>query len=217
MRPAVAAAFTGFTAQFEGIVPEMYTDVLGLVTTGIGNLIDPVAAALYLPWTRRSDGGLASAAEVAAEWGAVKTGKLAWYPRRAPRPLFLTSAAVSALVARRLNANEVFLAKRWPNWAQWPADAQLAAHSCAWAAGPAWHAPAFDTAVGQLHFYTCAGAQGDAGADPSCRGEAWLNDTGNPGLRPRNLANKALFTNAAVVILDGYDPDTLVWPTQLDG
>jgi hypothetical protein len=170
MRPAVAAAFTGFTAQFEGIVPEMYTDVLGLVTTGIGNLIDPVAAALYLPWTRRSDGGLASAAEVAAEWGAVKTGKLAWYPRRAPRPLFLTSAAVSALVARRLNANEVFLAKRWPNWAQWPADAQLAAHSCAWAAGPAWHAPAFDTAVGQLHFYTCAGAQGDAGADPSCRG-----------------------------------------------
>ena len=58
---------------------------------------------------------------------------------------------------------------------------------------------------------TCAGPEGDASADPSCRGEAWLNDTGNPGLRPRNMANKILFENASRTT----DPSNLVWPGAL--
>jgi hypothetical protein len=215
--PDVLAAFPDFTAAYEGTVYEMYVDCLGLVTCGVGNLIDPVGAALGIAWQRRSDGILASLGEVQAEWQAVKAGKLAWWPKRAPRPLYLSPTTVVQLVQERMASNESWFVKRWANWSQWPADAQLAAHSCAWAAGAGWRAPHFDAAVAKLDFRTCAGPAGDAGRDVTCRGEGWLNDTGNPGLRPRNLANKVLFQNAAVVLADGYPLDKLVWPVALDG
>jgi hypothetical protein len=48
----------------------MYADVLGLITTGQGNLIDPKPAALALPWRNR-DGALASSAEISAEWDRI--------------------------------------------------------------------------------------------------------------------------------------------------
>ena len=217
MKAAVRAAARAFTAQYEGCVSEMYVDVLGLVTCAIGNLVDPMPAVLGLPWIRRADGQPATAAEIAAEWQEVKSSKIPWYPHRGPRPIYLADDGINTLFFRRLDANDRILANRWPNWDQWPADAQLGAHSCAWAAGGAWRAPAFDAAVGRLDFQTCAGAPGDANNDLGCRGQAWLNDAGNPGLRPRNLANKVLFWNAAVVLNDGRDPEVLYFPTALDG
>jgi hypothetical protein len=192
----------------------MYTDVLGLVTCAWGNLIDSVPAALDAgPWIVRSTGAVATAAEVAAEWHAVKDGKIAAF--HGPRPLYLPADGVIALAMRRLDSNENYLARRWANWASWPADGQLGAHSCAWAAGAGWRAPHFDLAVNNLNFTVCAGPSGDADKDPSKRGEAWLNDVGNAGLRPRNLANKVLFANAAEVVILGLARDVLCWPNAV--
>lgn len=49
----------------------MYLDVRGLVTTGIGNLIDPKEVALPLPWLK--EGEPATADEISAEWDFVKS------------------------------------------------------------------------------------------------------------------------------------------------
>ena len=50
MHPSVKSVFPSFSTKLEGRVPWMYCDVLGLVTIGIGNLIDPEEAALHLPF-----------------------------------------------------------------------------------------------------------------------------------------------------------------------
>jgi hypothetical protein len=216
MFPSVLDAFWSFTQPYEGNVPFMYVDVLGLVTTGVGNLIDPLPLALGLPWLHRGTNAPASATDIANEWHAVKDGKIAAF--HGPRPLQLDPGAVRDLVRGKMLQNEVYLAARWANWANWPADAQLAAHSCAWAAGPAWRAPKLDAAVSQVSvagFLTCAGAPGDASHDVTLRGEAWLNDTGNPGLRPRNLANKLLFQNASRVVGRALPREVLHWPATV--
>jgi hypothetical protein len=219
MRASVRAGARAFDSLFEGSVAEMYVDVLGIVTCGIGNRIDYGSPdpARSLGWVRRSDGQPASQSEIVSEWHAVKDGKLAWYHGRPPRPIYLSEPALSALFFQKLDANEQILAKRWRNWDQFPADAQLGCHSDGWAAGPLWKAPALDRDAGVLDFQRFAGPPGDANTDPFCRGDAWLNDDGNPGLRPRNLANKTLFWNAAVVLNDGRDPDVLYYPVELDG
>jgi len=217
VRSTVLAAALGFAARFEGRVDGMYCDVLGLVTTGYGDLIDSVQAAQSLPWLHRGTvSGVADVPatpdEVAAEWRAVKLGRIpAW---KGPRPLYLSAAGLASLFMGRLNANETILAKRWSNWPLWPADAQMAGHSCAWAAGAAWRAPRLDAAAAALDFATMAGPDGDANHDPGCRGEAWLDDVGNPGLRPRNLANKILFANAEAVMIHAAscDPAVLYYP-----
>lgn len=211
MYPSVHAAFPILTKPLEGDVPYMYTDILGLVTCAWGNLIDSVPAAIAAgAWIVRATGALATTTEITAEWYMIKDNRIEAF--HGPRPLCLSDASVTALAYRRLDANELYLSRRWANWASWPADAQLGAHSCAWAAGAAWRAPHFDLAVGKLDFLTCAGPPGDAGQDPNARGEAWLNDTGNPGLRPRNIANKILFSNAAEVVRLGLPRDVLCWP-----
>ena len=59
---------------FEGVVPYMYLDVRGLVTTGIGNLLDPLSTyGRKVRFYRRSDLGFATEAEVKAEFALVKS------------------------------------------------------------------------------------------------------------------------------------------------
>jgi hypothetical protein len=74
-----------------------------------------------------------------------------------------------------------------------------------------------DAALASGNWDAAAGPVGDANAFPACRGHAWLDDTGNPGLRPRNLAVKLLLENAACVasLSQVYDPNTLYWPSRL--
>ena len=50
MFAAVQSSFPAFSGRFEGRVPYMYLDVLGLVTVGVGNLVDPVETAQALPF-----------------------------------------------------------------------------------------------------------------------------------------------------------------------
>ena len=201
MRSAVRANFVSFTAPLEGVVYWMYADVKNLITTGIGNLIDPVAAALDLPW-KRPDGSRATRDEIALAWHTVKDD-----PRAAPlghlyaarlTTLRLTPEDVSALVLGKLDANDTALRKRFPEWEQFPADAQLATHSMAWACGPAFRFSKLEAALRARDFLLAAE-------------ECHMRTDGNPGIVPRNTANRILYRNAALV----RDPEVLYWPRDL--
>lgn len=237
MRQAAIDAFVTFTEKFEGRVNSMYLDLHipdPLVTIGIGNLIDPVSLALSLPFTF-PDGRAASQAEIAAAWQAVKgrtdLAKAGFHAFESLTTLRLTDDAVGKLVLGRMQTNEAFLARRFPGWDTWPADAQLGMHSIAWAAGAGIQAPHLQIALtaSPPRFDVAAGPDGDAAHDLRFRGEAWLHDATvvsapgaplverltNPGLRPRNLATKLLFTNAQRAQTQGLDPEVLSWPNAV--
>ena len=218
MHATVKAKFKSFNAPFEGVVRFMYLDVKGLVTVGVGNLIDPVGLALSLPFRYKSKpgttGGLASRGEIEAEWHLIKsTTELAKKGHRACAPLTkleLDDAAIDRLVAARLAQNESFLKRQKPfkEFESWPADAQLGLLSMAWAMGPGFALkwPKFSASCTAMDF---------AGAATNCR----MSEAGNAGIVPRNRANARLFNNAAVV-LDGEDDgvhrnDILYYPQVL--
>jgi Putative peptidoglycan binding domain len=202
MWDSVLAAFHGFTVPLEGETPYMYTDVRGLVTTGIGNLIDPIGTALNLPW-KHADGSLASQQEVIDAWNTVKQ---AWPGVQSAASQKLTNIrlddnAIADLVAQRLKQNDAILRERYPNYPNWPADAQLGLNSMAWAMGPAFNFPDFSLAVNK--------------SPPDFKSAADLshmNETGNPGLIPRNQANRQLFLNAAEALARHDNPAKLWYP-----
>ncbi len=202
MRDSVRAAFVGFTSRFEGVVPYLYQDVKGLVTIAIGNLVDPIQYAMPLPFVRRVDGVPAGRDEIAAEWLRVKAdASLARLGHRAAEritTLRLTDDGVQSLVARKLEQNEAHLKGRFPYIEEWPACAQLAVHSMAWACGPAFRFPLLEVALRAEDWDT---------ASEQCH----MNETGNPGLAPRNVADKILFRNAQRVRDFKLDPDLLDW------
>lgn len=190
MKQSVAAAFPNFTARLEGKIPHMYADILGLVTVGLGCLIDPVSLALNLPW-KHGNGDNATNAEVMAEWNRVKhdpTLPKAGYRAAAKiTQLRLTDDGISRLAIDRLVRHEGWFKKTWPAWDTFPADAQLAIHSMGWAMGAG-----FTTKFPS--FTKCVTAQDWVGAAKNCL----MRTAGNPGLVPRNKRNVALFQAAAV-------------------
>lgn len=169
----------------------MYLDVLGLVTTGMGNLIDPMSTALGLPWVDET-GTQGSQNDIAAEWQAVKSnGALAHQGAQAAKAvtrLRLGDADIQALVLDKLDRNEGILKSyaAFANFDNWPADAQLALLSMAWAMGPGFGPgfPHFAQAVSANDFATAAG-------------DCEMNASGNPGLVRRNAANRQAFLYAA--------------------
>lgn len=214
MYPRVQSEFTAFTTKFEGRVEYMYQDILGLVTIGIGNLIDPISLALPLPFVFKNNPDvLASQADIINEWNLIKSHtELAQLGHRAAAPLTnlkLNEADIDNLIIGKLLQNEAMLKSGTPEFTsfdQLPADAQLGLLSMAWAAGPAFaqagRFPSFRQAV--------ANGNWDKAAE-----ESRMNDTNNPGLRPRNRANKILFANAARVIEQNLPFDVLHYPAVL--
>ncbi len=220
MFAAVQSSFPAFSAKFEGRVPYMYLDVLGLVTVGVGNLVDPVATAQALPFRFKNQPGIAAPAspatrdQIAAEWQRLKndptlktSGHLACEPIT---QLELSDDAIDALILDRVTKNEAFLkGQQWfQDFDNWPADAQLGLLSMAWAMGPAGPGgfPNFRGACLKLDF---------SGAAAECK----MNEAGNPGLIPRNQANITLFNNAAMVLAQGnqgrFQRQILYYPATL--
>lgn len=201
MRAAVLAAFPAFTTQFEGRLAYMYLDALGLVTTGVGNLIDPLPLAMSLPWLN-ADGSKATSEQIEACWNAVKARTDldqkggAIYSTVPENTLRLTSQAIDQLVKDKLTANEAELKPAFPNWENFPADGQMGILSMAWAMGAGFAAswPHFVAAVNGGDWATAATQSQMA---PS------------PGIAPRNAADLQLFTNAAGA---GSNPGTLFYP-----
>jgi len=206
MRAIVRDKFTAFTVAFEGATRWMYLDVKGLVTTGDGNLIDSVAAAQALPWRHGIGGDYATPAEVAAAWNRVKAsqdkkliggGNAYWQNLT---DLRLDDDGIRQLVQSKLESNEAILKKRFPNYELWPADAQLGLLSMAWAMGPNFNYPKFQSAVNQLVPDFAEAAR-----------QSHMSDAGNPGLVPRNAANLALFNAAADTLRNNLDVDDINW------
>jgi hypothetical protein len=216
MYDSVQSQFRTFSEQFEGCVSYMYLDIKGLVTVGVGNLIDPVALATALPFRFKTRPGIAtpgapaSPDQIAAEWQRLKSN-----PGLAQKrfnffdpvtELELPDDALDHLIAKRLTGNESFLKRQQPFNAfdHWPADAQLALLSMAWAMGPA--GPG-----GFPHFCAACETLDFTGAALECK----MNEAGNPGLIPRNIANRTLLSNAAAVLAQGLDPSSLYYPKDL--
>ena len=221
MWPSAEAAFVPFNQPLEGVVHWMYVDQENLVTTGMGNLIDPVGMATSLPWTHGDGGPPATNAEIEAAWNTVKTSGKAGSGggnQGDLTDLRLSDDAIQALVAQKLSQFEGTLAASFPTWSSLFADAQLGMASMAWAMGPAFaqHYPSFVAAINQADFHNAAL-------------QSWMRDStdwvpttldedpddhppnSNAGLRPRNLLNRQLFLNAAASQSAGTDPGQLVY------
>ena len=197
--PSVQAVFMPWSVQYEGAIFWMYADILGLITTGIGNLIDPIDRALELPW-QHLDGTVATEDEIREAWYAVKNdpaaaSKGAGYAKGLT-DLRLSEPDVAKLVARRLEENGDALTARFPDFPAWPADAQLATLSMAWAMGAGFKFPNFEAAVQAMDFAAAAA-------------ECTIREEGNPGVVARNKADRILFYSAADVINAGGDPSQL--------
>ena len=220
MYPSVQSQFRAFNEPFEGAIPYMYLDVLGLVTVGVGNLIDPVTVATALPFRFKTKpgiatpGALATKDQITAEWQKLKSNTgLAHQGHLACAPitdLELDQAGIDAVIAQRLAQNESYLKRQPPfkDYDTWPADGQLAVLSMAWAMGPA--------GVVNFHHLCASCATMDfKTAATQCK----MNEQGNPGLIPRNKANCTLLSNAAAVIAGeetlGYRRSTLYYPRAL--
>jgi len=208
MRTSVKKEFTSFSVSFEGRIHFMYGDIKNLVTTGVGNLIDPIELALPLPWLH-ADGTAATQDEITAEWNAVKARsdlnhkKVKAYEKITK--LRLENDPIDELISEKASAIEARLRKNYPKYDEWPADAQLGILSMSWAMGADFHFPHFKKAVNQ-------DPPDFAAAAANCH----MNDSANPGLKPRNAANKLLFSNAAAAAKNHADPETLYYPNAFD-
>jgi GH24 family phage-related lysozyme (muramidase) len=230
MWPVVRERFIGYTEPLEGKTSFLYLDVLGLVTISYGCLVDPVTYAMRLPFVT-STGAFASRDLIAREWQAVKRcacgeyrdpRKCGWPGMKAPddgRPCLahrghraaeaitsirLTDEGVRYVALAKLDEMATALGKRFPDFASWPADAQLATLSVAWACGAAFRFPKLDAALRAQDFATAAK-------------ECTIREAGNPGVIPRNKANRILYRNAAAVVqgVPQLDPSELYWPEVL--
>lgn len=206
IKQAALDAFMNFIGKFEGNqLTFMYTDSLGLVTTGSGNLIDGgprstdgqltdsstwnYGPALSLPW-RNPDGSLATQAEIIDAWTAVKSA----YPEvQSVRSQSLTSIRlnkedIAKLISNKLTSMVSYLRTKYPGLVNWPADAQLGLLDMSWNMGEAFNFPNFTAAVNQPtpDFLTAAKESHISNADAA-----------------RNAANNQLFTNAAQVLALG--------------
>lgn len=204
MKGSVRAIFPLFTDRFEGRISYLYTDVFGLVTTARGLLVDygyrrtmiagvmgPMGAsspapALTLGWHRSgADPSRPSDQEISDQWWIVKRawpGKQStWCEHLTSMRLYLSD--IDNCTYTKIDQMWGQLLKRFPSLPNAPACAQLGLVSMAWAMGPAFNFPQFATAF--LH--------ADWGR---CADQCAMNATNNPGLVPRNTANKRLFVGA---------------------
>ena len=202
MRPSVLSVVDDYQCQFEGRIPWMYLDVKSLVTVGVGNLIDPVARAVDLPF-RKPDGALATPAEIYTEWHTVKASDTAAKGAGACRDittLRLTRPDIDALVENAARSFECELTGLFPQWETWPANAQLGMLGVAWAVGVGKIKSGFSKFVAACKRMDWATAAQ----------ECLVNSLGNPGVVPRNRFNRNLFLWAA----EGGNPEVVSdWKT----
>jgi len=164
------------------------------VTIGVGNLIDPIGLALTLPFVFKSDPSTAATQDdITADWNAVKGDPaLAQQGHLAADPitkLMLTDDSINSLVLSKADDFEATLKQtvEFSGFDTWPADAQLGLMSMAWAMGPA-----FGRAWPNFR-------QDGSGQDwNAAAADCHMDETANPGLAPRNTANRVLFLEAAL-------------------
>lgn len=191
----VEANWFDWSARFEGVVEHFYADIRGLVTVGVGNLVEandgrpPWAPALALPMRRYRDKAPASKDEIRDEWLRCKHDPearglgAAWRPRAT---LYLPDLDLRALVDTKLQEVAASLCERFPALPDMRADVQVVLCSMAWAMGTGFPRkfPKFSACIDR----------GDwRGAAEECK----IRETDNPGVKGRNRANRAHLLAAA--------------------
>ena len=191
-----------YNEPLEGSVPFMYLDQLGLVTTAIGVLVDPIGLVYGLPFKDPETGLLASANDLALDWSRVKLrqdlkmrGGMAY--KNIAR-LRLDKSGIEQVTFRKLDTMLRSLRARFPEWDTWPADAQMAVTSLSWACGPAFRFPRLAAHLAERDWASAAGEI------------AIAKDHGT--IKKRNAWMKLCMENAATVEKHGMDPDVLHWP-----
>jgi GH24 family phage-related lysozyme (muramidase) len=214
MYPSVSAAWMEFTNRLEGHLTWMYLDILGYVTTGVGNLVDPIDLARALPWVN-PDGSPATDEAVCAAWEAVDkqrsdpkgkkqtTGLATKYGGAfaGVTTIRLTESGVQQLVEHQVALNEAILREHFLHYGTMPADAQMAINSMAWAMG-----------AGFPSTFTAFRAAVNAGDWEAARANANFRGV---GVQPRIDANAVMFENAACVAARLFDPTVLHYPNNL--
>jgi hypothetical protein len=202
VRKAVTDSWVRYNEPLESYLDFIYLDVLGLCTTGCGNLIDPLHYALILPWRLRGTSRPATAAEVRAAWNLVKS-RQDMAPHGGARfgslpgnNVYLARADIEELVRGKLQENVAKAVSRFSAFPSWPADAQLALLSRYWAAGAASPYPKMDAAL------KASPPAFDVAAKESAL-------KGNP---KRSALQRALLEAAARVQAEGLDPEVLHAP-----
>lgn len=199
MHPAAVSAWYPFIKKHEGEIAFMYLDAKGLVTTGIGNLIDPMSMATSLPFQFRANnrhrtpaGQMATREDIETEWKYLKNHpNRASFIRQGARAIeSSTSLELSPTNCQNLfwtksKSNERKLLEHFSEFHNWPADAQLGLMAMAWGLGPAFPPkwPKFSKA--------CKAQDFDAAA---------ANSNISTWRRERNEASVRLFENAARVV-----------------
>jgi peptidoglycan hydrolase-like protein with peptidoglycan-binding domain len=219
IKQAVIDAFTGYSRTLEGSGTNfMYTDNKGYVTTGTGNLIDPIGSALGLAW-KQPDGSLASQQEIANAWNTVKA---AWpavqsYASQSLTSLRLDSTGMAELIARQLKANHDVLRTQFPGYVNWPADGQLGIHSISWAWGSRF-ADVWDRMGGWGTQFKAALNQPKPDflkAADIMTAASQHEETINSGIIPRDADQRVLFKNAADAQAKRASYDKLFYPNQV--
>jgi len=192
--PEVREQFLRFSIRYEGYIPWMYLDLKGLVTVGVGYLIDsprmkdPSALATNLPWYDKK-GGAVTKDRIQAEWWKVKRrtslAKAGAAPAEALTDLRLSNKAVEQTTLSRLDTFYEDVLDYYPEMRSWPVPAQLGVMSMAWAMGPGFPKmyPNFSAHVRARSFLEAAQ-------------ECTIREAGNPGLIERNKKNRLLFQEA---------------------
>lgn len=233
MWPSLEKMFQPWSAKFEGnALPFPYADVKNLVTTGTGNLIDPVSAMLALPWristftdaAAQEGDRAATPAEITAAFNLVKSkntpgvingtqldngGSKGGYGYYKFTNLRLTPTALANFVTSKLRSNDADLLRIFPDSNTWPVDAQLAMHSFAWAAGLGHVDPSAGKTYDFKNLHAALAAKDFTKAADQIH-------LGGFGIADRNDANKLLMQNAAAVVSKGLDPSIMQWPLTPD-
>jgi hypothetical protein len=222
MWPAAKTGFLALTPLLEGYTNFMYLDTKGLVTTGIGNLIDVGGAPggavspFEMQWRRRSDNGLASREEIQAEWDMVKShqemaplGGFAGNRKLAeigsPTQLYLDDAAMQHVIDVAVPKFEGPQRARFANWDAWPSDAQVGTMLIAWAYGPGFS--------NQSTGFKSQGIVDALKANAFATAASFLPSTQLSG--DRNAAIMTLFGNADVAQVNQLAPELLYYPKNL--
>ncbi len=204
-RPVVWQRFREFTADLEGKeVPFLYLDSAdprGFVTIGEGNLC-PLGMAIGLPFTW-SDGRRATRREITAAWLRVdgrqdlrKQGGMV-YGGLEGNEIRISKEAIGELVRSKFLDTDRTLAGMFDAWADWPACAQLALFSWAWAVGPAARYPRMIAALHERDFMTAS--------------EQCIVNPRRGTIETRNQRNVMLLRNADRVQAYKLDPEFLNW------
>ncbi len=129
-------AITYFRTQ-EGVVPHMYLDTVGLVTVGVGRMLESVADAQTLPFIVRGTKVAAGPGAIGLEWQAVKNleaGRLASYYEQFTN-LELPDAAINTELVKDIEEFSAALRVKFPGLNLYPDHAQLALLDLAYSMG----------------------------------------------------------------------------------